>query len=143
MNKNKTMKPTIADHIQTPDGENHAVGVFNLHVILTPDCNSWFAQGLEIDYASQGETIEEAKKNFEIGFKSTIHAHIQMFGSIEKLLKLAPAEVWKEMSKVPASQWKGYSHTSFHNLMTMPIGMPYEGISFTISETNAKECMTA
>lgn len=94
------------------DGKNHIVGIGNLRVIICPDGDGWFAQGLEIDYASGGDTIVEVKKNFEKGLEGTINLHLQMYGDIEKFLKAAPEEVWKELYR--AGKHFHYSQVSLH-----------------------------
>jgi len=83
-----------AVHEHTPDGQ-HAVGIGNLRVFLMPDGDFWFAKGFEIDYATQGETFEQAKENFASGLAATIDLHIQMYGNIERLLR--PSDVVQEL----------------------------------------------
>ena len=43
-----------------------------LHVYVVPDSNFWFAQGVEIDYAAQGDSIDDAVQNFMTGLQRTI-----------------------------------------------------------------------
>jgi len=77
-------------------GDHHAVGVLSLRVLLVEDTSGWFAQGLDIDYAASGSDVDEVKKNFEDGFCATVHEHLVMHGSIERLLKPADQDAWKE-----------------------------------------------
>lgn len=77
-------------------GDHHAVGVLSLRVLLVEDTSGWFAQGLDIDYAASGLTVDEVKKSFEVGFCATVHEHLVMHGSIDRLLKPADQDVWKE-----------------------------------------------
>lgn len=83
----------IATH--TIKDNEHQVAVTYLNVVMCEDGGQWFAQGLEIDYASYGKTIEEAKKNFETGLAATIHEHIKIIGDLSKFFKPAPAEAWE------------------------------------------------
>lgn len=108
--------PTRAIQISTPTGEHHAVGVWNLHVLIVPDGRFWFAQGLEIDYAVQGDSVADAKMQFEKGLSATIHHHIRIFGDIEKLLRVAPNEVWMDLWKSAKAQHKSYSQISLHEM---------------------------
>lgn len=78
------------------DGKNHTVKVKSLKVLLTEEGGSWFAQGLEIDYAAYGKSIQETKNNFELGLKCTITEYLKLHGSIEEFLIPAPKEAWKE-----------------------------------------------
>ncbi len=46
-----------------------------LTVVIKPygkDGNAWFCQGIEVDYTSQGLTLDEAKENFTGGLVDTI-----------------------------------------------------------------------
>jgi hypothetical protein len=83
-------------HGQTEDGSMHVVGIGNLRVIITNDDGSWFAQGLEIDYATEGATLEAVKHNFVEGLYSTVQQHLQIYGDIKQWLQPAPLEVWQE-----------------------------------------------
>lgn len=93
--------------------DTHFVGIGNLKVVICPDDNGWFAQGLEIDYSAGGSTIPQVKKNFEKGLKGTIDLHIKVHGNIEKLLVPAPPEIWKEF------YWSGkqfrFTQVSLHD----------------------------
>src|SRR5580698_3811970 len=99
--KKKARKPkqqtTAAVHAKHVDGTHHAVGVWNLHVLIVPDGRFWFAQGLEIDFAVQGDSIADVKKQFENGLEATIHHNIRIFGDIHKLFRVAPNEVWRDL----------------------------------------------
>src|ERR1700679_830697 len=74
-NIKKTKSGSVAVH-GSADDVHHVVGLGNIRVIIVPDGSSFFAQGLEIDFASQGSTIEETKKNFEHSLCATIEQHI-------------------------------------------------------------------
>jgi hypothetical protein len=41
------------------DGEHHVVGFENLPVVIVEDHDCWFAQGLDIDYASQAAAASD------------------------------------------------------------------------------------
>lgn len=111
--KAKGLKNAGAMAIHGTDGEMHVVGIGNLRVVICPDESGWFAQGLEIDYAAGGSSVEQVKNNFQKGLKGTIGLHIQMYGSIEKFLTPAPPEVWKDL------YWSGkqyrFSQVSLHD----------------------------
>lgn len=86
---------TQAVHLQAD--ANHTVVVDSLRVIICPDGDGWFAQGIEIDYAAYGSSIEAAQLNFERGLAQTIHLHLERFGEIDRLLKFAPTAAWKKL----------------------------------------------
>jgi predicted RNase H-like HicB family nuclease len=104
---------TTAVHAVTETGE-HIVGIGDLHVLLVEEENCWYAQGLEIDYVAQGDSIEEAKANFEVGFHTTIRENLKIHGTIEPLLEPAPQEVWKDRLS-PSSKAKRFFYLSIHN----------------------------
>jgi hypothetical protein len=109
-----------AFHGKTADGAD-VVGIGNLRVMITNDDGSWFAQGLEIDYAAQGESLDDAKRRFEQGLAATITEHLRVYGTIERLLQPAPREVWQEFLGPSAMVRAGYSQLSFHK---------FEGIAY-------------
>ena len=55
-------KQACTTAIHAKDGNNHCVTLSALRVMLLEDSSGWFAQGLEIDYAASGATIDEVKK---------------------------------------------------------------------------------
>jgi len=126
----KVTKPaaTSALHAHTEDGSTHAVLIGNLRVVLLEEHGSWFAQGLEIDYAAQGNSIESVKKNFEDGFAATVDQHIRIYGTIEKLLVAAPPEVWQDVLHAQCIR-KSYSQITFHRGVNQKV-LPFEGIDY-------------
>ena len=54
---------TEAVHIS--DDHHDVVGILNLRVVIVKDEAFWFAQGLEIDYTGQGESVDDVKAKFE------------------------------------------------------------------------------
>jgi len=120
------------------DGQHETVGIWDLHVHIIPDGKFWFAQGLEIDYAVQGDSIEEAKRNFEEGLEATIDLHLRMDGNIERLLKFAPPHIIKAAFK---SRLNGsiqtYSQVSLHDTGRKTSSLPFERISYLVEAAAA------
>lgn len=126
---------TTAVHAITESGE-HIVGIGDLRVILTQEGDYWYAQGLEIDYVAQGDSMEAAKENFEIGLTSTLHENLKIHGTIEPVLIPAPVEVWKERLN-PESIAKRFTHIFVHQIQSMqqlgfpsPNQLPFQGIQY-------------
>jgi len=128
--KKKPTSQTMAIQASDKDG-NHAVGIWNLRVLIVPDGNFWFAQGFEIDYAVQGDSIPDVKKKFEDGLEATIHHHLRIFGDIRNLLKVAPNEVWLDLWATAKAQEKRYSQISMHQVSKQSRVLPFENIEYT------------
>lgn len=122
---------TMAFHAVNAAGGHHIVGIGNLRVVIVPDGKFWFAQGLEIDYAVQGASEEDVKKNFEDGLEATVEAHLQVHGTIEGLLKVAPPEIWKEFLGDPTGKKKLYSQITSCLLKEK---LPFDGINYLVAK---------
>jgi hypothetical protein len=121
----------IAIHAKHKDGEHHLVGFGNIRVIIVADGAAFFAQGLEIDYAAQGATITEVKRNFEIGLEATIEQHLKIYGNIKRLLQPAPLAVWQELVPEKPALHSSYWHISEHVIEHG--ALPYQGINYLVS----------
>jgi len=104
---------TKAIHTDLPDGVHQAVGIGNLRVFVMPDGKFWFAQGLEIDYATQGDTPEQAKDNFAEGLASTIDLHLRTHGNITAILK--PSDILQVIQEAVRS------HATIHNFSQISV----------------------
>jgi hypothetical protein len=125
---------TGAAHV-TDDVHNlHGVGIWKLHVLIVPDGRFWFAQGLEIDYGAQGNTVEDAKDKFSKGIVASIHHHLQMFGEIDGLLRVVPNDVWKDLWKAKKRAKLTYDCASIHQILPQEKAdlLPFEGIEFAV-----------
>jgi hypothetical protein len=93
MPKNTTYKAgdSDAEAIHVSSGKQHLVGLGSIRVLICPDGDCWFAQGVEIDYAAQGASIEDVKKRFEVGLRATIEENLKIYDSIDGLLAFAPS----------------------------------------------------
>jgi len=121
-------KGSKAVAVHQTDGEQHFVGIGNLKVIICQDGESWFAQGLDIDYAASGESLEDVKNNFQLGLKGTIDLHIKAYGHIEKFLKMAPRVTWRTLHSQGTHYY--YTQVSLHEDLSKVLG--YNGIDFIL-----------
>jgi hypothetical protein len=134
-NIKKTQSGSVAVH-GSADDVHHVVGLGNIRVIIVPDGSSFFAQGLEIDFASQGSTVEETKKNFEHSLCATIEQHIKIYGHINGLLQPAPLPVWQELVADKIAMRNRFWLVSEHTIE--PRGkLPYEGIKYLVEQEAA------
>lgn len=136
----KKPPPAVAIHAQTKDGENHIVGLGNIRVLLMPEGPGWFAHGLDIDYAAQGDTVEEAKREFEDGLVATIHEHLRIHGDLANLLIPAPAEVWGLVND-RHTELKLYTTVSAHHLIRE--NTKFKDIDFLIAAKDAERIRRA
>lgn len=102
--KNKKGKKhgTGAFHAKTADGKHQAVGILDLHVLVFPDGKGWFAQAFEIDYGVQGSTKEQVKSRFERGLAATIQHNVDIYGTVENMLK--PNQDWYTLKSQAEAQ---------------------------------------
>jgi len=130
----------MALHASDKGGLHHIVGFGNIRVIIVPDGSVFFAQGLEIDYAAQGSTVAQVKKNFEVGLEATIQQHLKIYGNIKGLLQPAPAVVWQELVPEKTALHNSYWHISEHTIEDSVL--PYEGINYLVAAAaqNAPGC---
>jgi len=121
-------------HGKAEDGTN-VVGIGNIRVVVTQDEDSWFAQGLEIDYAAQGKTLKDVRKQFEEGLSATVHEHLRVFGTINKLLRVAPPDVWRELYGTAGSRRFRFSQISLHKDLQQ--ALQFEGIDYYMQQEAA------
>lgn len=90
--------------LSSKNGSIRAGGMGDLRVLVSHREGFWFARGLEIDYAAQGSTSNEVKRNFEEGLALTIGEHLKTFGNIENLIRPSPPETWRQLHKCAQGQ---------------------------------------
>lgn len=83
----------LHDSSTSEHGDSHAVLMLNLKVMITEEDGYSFAQCLEIDYATDGASVEDVTKRFEDGLEKMIDMHLQAFGNLDNLLQPAPSRV--------------------------------------------------
>jgi len=107
------------------------VGFGNLRVIVIKDDDMWFAQCLDINYAAQGASLAQVKRNFERGLSATVDEHVRVFGNIENLLARGPSSRIRQeiMHKMP--QTFRYSQVTVHRLpKELQSVIQFQGIEF-------------
>jgi hypothetical protein len=129
----KTKSGAVAIQASHADGQHHAVVIWNLSVLIVPDEKYWFAQGLEINYGAQGDTIEDAQKHFQDGLAKTIKQHLRVHGGIDKLLKFAPSAILKEAA-LHKALIQPFAQVSFHEVLDAKSmkSFPFDGIDFRV-----------
>ena len=110
--------------------DDTVVGIFNLHVMIMQDGKFWFAQGLEIDYATQGSSLDDVKKQFEDGLQATIQEHLKIHGTIENIPQLAPPEIWRDAMQ-PSARGERLTHfCSYDGPAIQEFLPPFEKIQY-------------
>jgi len=100
--------------------------------LVVRDTRFWFAQGLEIDYAVQGDSVGDVKTKFANGLAATIHHHLTIFGSVEGLLKVVPNEICRDLWKTKMKARLNYDSVSIHEILPK-IGanlLPFDNIQY-------------
>jgi hypothetical protein len=131
--KTFSSKNAQAVQLEHEDKEHHAVMIWNLSVLVVPDEQFWFAQGIEINYGAQGATAEEAKENFQSGLLATIHQHLKVHGHINNILKFAPDEILQEAAQ-NRSSITNLGQVSFHEILDAKTQqkVPFTGIDYRV-----------
>ena len=73
-----------------------------VHIEVNPDGRFWFAEGMEVDYGAQGDTLEEAIKNFRTGLEATIKLNLDRLGHVKGLKK---TRIWKDAAILAVMQF--------------------------------------
>ena len=122
--------PATAEHYK--DGPRDVVKIGNLRVLVIRDGSWWLAQGLEIDYAAQGTSLDDVKEKFLHGLAGTAHAYLDKFGSIERFLRPASADALRELAIASERKMLKLSSTTEHEMpLAEPMRqLPFSGISF-------------
>jgi len=107
-------------HHVAGDGAHH-VAVYNLRVLISRDGDSWIAEGVDIDYAADGASPDEARARFERGLAKSVKAHLAKFGNLRKLVQPAPDDTRKRFENAVPPDEVQHSHTT-----VMAVPMPAE-----------------
>ena len=92
------------DHRIDDDGTHHLL-IDGLRVWLHQSDGQWVAQGIDINYATYGESRELAEQAFMDGLCRTICENLQRFHSVERLIaKRAPDAVFKKWIRAVETQ---------------------------------------
>ena len=113
------------------------VGIFDLQVVIARDGEGWVAQGLEVDYAVGGDSVEDVQARFGQGLRATVQAHLERFGHLENFIVPAVRDAWSSLL-TGAQEWK-YTHVSLHQLgITERDSFPFRDIKFVIPNENVR-----
>lgn len=80
-----------ANHHVDEDGGVH-IFVDGMRVWVHFDDGAWIAQGIDVDYATSGETPELAIKTFTLGFCLTLIEHVKRFNTLERFITRRPPD---------------------------------------------------
>ena len=65
-------------------------GLNDLTVVISRDGEQWFAQGVQIDYATSGTSLEDVQERFVRGLAKSITLNLVEFGTLDKFLRYTP-----------------------------------------------------
>jgi hypothetical protein len=125
------MDEILATHDEHRDG-SHRVAFRALRVVIFADTDGmWSAQGLDLDYAACGESVSDVQGRFVQGLCETIQAHLERFGSLERMMKHPPAEVWQKLLPwPPEAEHYDLELVSLHDV---PEQFPYTEVAFRLA----------
>lgn len=127
-----------ATAIHLANGKHEAIGLWNLRVLIVPDEQFWFAQGLEINYGAQGDSPQDAQTNFQEGLIATIQAHLETYGDITRILKFAPSHVLQEAAEKKKHIKTFKSVRVYEVLKEADVArFPFENIDYAVMEAVA------
>ena len=122
--------------LHAQESGRHAVAVDALRVLIVKDGNSFFARGIEIDYAATGDSIQDVQDRFGRGFCLTLAAHLKKFGVIDRMLKWAPRSVVQEYEQ--NKDHYEFTQISLHELPDFPqeaeAAVPFDHLRFAFPE---------
>ena len=100
--------------------------------MLAKDGTSWVAQGIELDYAAAGTSMEDVKTRFQDGLCATIQEHLNRFGDLKNLIVPAKAAVWLDLlHSQPESEY--YSSISEHRFVPpITADFPFGSIRYLV-----------
>jgi len=117
---------TLASAVHIQDQDNHAVVLGAIRVLVSERFGEWFSQGIEIDFAASGSSVEEVQRRFEDGLAATVDLHLRKFGSIDRLLKFAPQQ---ELAKLRAEKYR-FSMVTTHDMKPDLVDLPFGKIAY-------------
>lgn len=103
-------------------------GLLGLRVAVVRDGDAWFAQGLDVDYFTQGATTKDAETNFLEGLRTMIKLHKAQFGHLRFVVP------------PPVSVSKEYAGLHFKRIEKQPLyakpppDVPYQTVQFLVAE---------
>lgn len=121
--------PVKALHLRTDD-DHHAVAIGTIRVLVCERAGEWFAQGVEIDYAASGTSLEDVQGRFERGLAATVHQHLKQFEAIDRLMKYAPRSAWQKLS--PKEEYN-FAMLTVHHLADLDerlLALPFTRIAY-------------
>lgn len=100
-----------------------------LRVLITKEQGAWLAQGLEIDYAVDGESLADVKNRFMDGLARTIESNVRAYGNLNALLRIAPQQVWTQWNDAK-NKLRRFKSTTMIAKPTPQQTLPFDHVLF-------------
>lgn len=100
----------------------------DLRVVVVRDGTQWFAQGVDVDYAASGVSIEDVKQRFALGLVKSLLLNLEETGSVDRFLKYPPRDEIERLEAGPDSKKLRLSVSSEPFPANIPL--PYDRIAF-------------
>lgn len=98
-----------------------------LRVLITKSEGKWIAQGLEIDYAIDGDSVPDVKRRFEEGLSLTIQSNMRVYNDLKVLLQIAPQDVWDQWNDAK-NTLRRFEHTTLVATAQKQQQLPFDAI---------------
>lgn len=113
--------------IHAQEDSRHWIKLNKLRVLVVEQDQDWFAQGVDLDYAAAGRSLEEVQCNFEQGLARTIGVHLSRFNCLDRLLKITPQRV---LDDIAPKHTFDFSMSITHDLNDRLTMLPFGGITY-------------
>lgn len=128
---------TTAAHFRTED-DQHAVLLSALRVMVENDGDTWFARGIEIDYAAAGTSLADVRERFVRGLQRTIEENLKRYNSIQRILRWAPEDVVAAFQECERTY--ELTHVSAFDLSNKVPSFPYHQLVFAERAPQTGNC---
>ena len=96
--------------------KKYRIEIDELNVLIVRVGPGYYAQGIEIDFAACGDSIEDAQRRFERGFFETVSANLARFRDLKRFIKPAPEDIRREFGERVEEDKYTFSSVSVHTL---------------------------
>jgi hypothetical protein len=87
------------------EAENASPAPEELRVLISRDGDHWFAQAIEINYVSAGDSADRAKDRFVEGLLFSLPEQMRRYGDARRVADAARWSEWEELIDASAARY--------------------------------------